>query len=101
MYGGRIVENAPVHDLYRGPAHPYSKGLLESIPRVDLKGQELYAIKGMPPNLLEMPSGCAFHPRCPYRRDNCATDVPPLYEISGTRGSACHYWREVLDDSTS
>ena len=97
MYGGRIVETAPVHDLYRNPAHPYSKGLLESIPRVDLKGQELYAIKGMPPNLLEMPSGCAFHPRCPYRREDCATAVPPLYPISGTRGSACHYWREVVD----
>ncbi|MEU8177253.1 ABC transporter ATP-binding protein [Microbispora hainanensis] len=98
MYGGRIVENAPVHDLYKNPAHPYSKGLLESIPRVDHKGQELYAIKGLPPNLLEMPTGCAFNPRCPYRRDNCVTDVPQLYTISGTRGSACHYWREVIDE---
>ncbi|WP_262850184.1 ABC transporter ATP-binding protein [Sphaerisporangium corydalis] len=97
MYAGRIVEGAPVHDVYKNPAHPYSKGLLDSIPRVDQKGQELYAIKGLPPNLLDMPSGCAFHPRCPYRRDNCVTDVPPLYEISGTRGSACHYYREVLD----
>ncbi|MFF4779575.1 ABC transporter ATP-binding protein [Microtetraspora fusca] len=97
MYGGRIVENASVHDLYRSPAHPYAKGLLESIPRVDLKGQELYAIKGMPPNLLDMPTGCAFHPRCPYRQEKCVTDVPPLHTISGTRGSACHFWREVLD----
>ncbi|MFC7718647.1 ABC transporter ATP-binding protein [Nonomuraea recticatena] len=99
MYAGRIVENAPVHDIYKAPAHPYSKGLLDSIPRVDHKGQELYAIKGLPPNLLDMPTGCAFHPRCPYRQDNCVTDVPPLYEISGVRGSACHYWREVLDGS--
>jgi oligopeptide transport system ATP-binding protein len=100
MYGGRIVENAPVYDLYKNPAHPYSKGLLESIPRVDLKGQELYAIKGLPPNLLDMPTGCAFHPRCPYKRDECVTDVPPLYKISSTRGSACHYWREVVGDGT-
>ncbi|GAA3410475.1 ABC transporter ATP-binding protein [Streptosporangium vulgare] len=99
MYGGRIVENALVHDIYRRPAHPYAKGLLDSIPRVDQKGQELYAIKGMPPNLLDMPSGCAFHPRCPYRQDNCVVDAPPLYEIGPTRGSACHYWREVLDGS--
>ncbi|MFI6817063.1 ABC transporter ATP-binding protein [Nonomuraea sp. NPDC050328] len=99
MYGGRIVENAPVHEIYKAPAHPYTKGLLESIPRVDLKGQELYAIKGLPPNLLDMPTGCAFHPRCPYRQDNCVTDVPPLHEISGVRSSACHYWREVLDGS--
>ncbi|ACZ91563.1 ABC transporter ATP-binding protein [Streptosporangium roseum] len=99
MYGGRIVENALVHDIYRAPAHPYTKGLLDSIPRVDQKGQELYAIKGMPPNLLAMPSGCAFHPRCPYRQDNCVTEAPPLYEIGPTRSSACHYWREVLDGS--
>ncbi|TKK85054.1 ABC transporter ATP-binding protein [Herbidospora galbida] len=97
MYGGRIVENAPVHDIYSNAAHPYTKGLLESIPRVDMKGQELYAIKGLPPNLLDMPTGCAFHPRCPFRQDNCVTDVPALHEISGTRSSACHYWREVLD----
>ncbi|GLW12911.1 ABC transporter ATP-binding protein [Microtetraspora sp. NBRC 13810] len=97
MYGGRIVENAPVHDIYRRPAHPYTKGLLESIPRVDLKGQDLYAIKGLPPNLLDMPTGCAFHPRCPYRQDNCVTSVPELYEIDPNRSSACHYWREVLD----
>ncbi|MGP3931004.1 ABC transporter ATP-binding protein [Nonomuraea sp. KM88] len=97
MYAGRIVENAPVHDIYKGPAHPYTKGLLESIPRVDLKGHELYAIKGLPPNLLDLPTGCAFHPRCPYRQDDCVTDTPPLHEVSGTRNSACHYWREVLD----
>jgi oligopeptide transport system ATP-binding protein len=97
MYGGRIVENAPVHDIYGNPGHPYTKGLLESIPRVDQKGQDLYAIKGLPPNLLDMPSGCAFHPRCPYKQDNCVSDTPPLYEISQTRSSACHYWREVLD----
>ncbi|MEV6866705.1 ABC transporter ATP-binding protein [Streptosporangium subroseum] len=99
MYGGRIVENALVHDIYRAPAHPYAKGLLDSIPRVDQKGQELYAIKGMPPNLLDMPSGCSFHPRCPYRQDICVTEAPPLYEIGPTRNSACHYWREVLDGS--
>ncbi|AQZ68330.1 Oligopeptide transport system permease protein OppB (TC 3.A.1.5.1) [[Actinomadura] parvosata subsp. kistnae] len=97
MYAGRIVEQAPVYDIYKAPAHPYTKGLLDSIPRVDQKGQDLYAIKGLPPNLLDLPTGCSFHPRCPYRQDNCVTDVPPLYEISGTRGSACHYWREVLD----
>ncbi|MGW0811094.1 ABC transporter ATP-binding protein [Nonomuraea sp. NPDC002799] len=97
MYAGRIVENAPVHDIYRSPAHPYTKGLLESIPRVDLKGQDLYAIKGLPPNLLDLPSGCSFHPRCPYKQDDCVTTVPPLHEIGGGRNSACHYWREVLD----
>ncbi|MQA93674.1 MAG: ATP-binding cassette domain-containing protein [Streptosporangiales bacterium] len=97
MYAGRIVEEASVHDLYARPAHPYSKGLLESIPRVDLKGSELAAIKGQPPNLLRVPSGCAFHPRCPYRREVCVTKEPPLFDVAPGRGSACHFWEEVLD----
>ncbi len=99
MYAGRIVEHASVHEIYRAPAHPYTKGLIESIPRVDQKGQELHAIKGLPPNLLRMPSGCAFHPRCPYRTDQCVTDAPPLYDVDGGRHSACHHWTEVIDDA--
>ncbi|MBT2409090.1 ABC transporter ATP-binding protein [Streptomyces sp. ISL-12] len=97
MYAGRIVESAPVHEIYQNPAHPYTRGLLESIPRLDQKGRELYAIKGLPPSLTRIPPGCAFHPRCPMAQDVCRTDVPPLYEVSGTRGSACHFWRECLD----
>ena len=67
MYAGRIVERADVYDLYRAPAHPYTKGLLESIPRLDQKGQKLAAISGLPPNLMRIPPGCAFNPRCPLR----------------------------------
>ncbi|MFH9405013.1 ABC transporter ATP-binding protein [Streptomyces sp. NPDC017638] len=96
MYAGRIVESAPVHDLYRAPAHPYTRGLLDSVPRLDRKGRELYAIKGLPPNLTRVPPGCSFHPRCPMAREVCRTDVPPLYEVPGGRGSACHFWRECL-----
>ncbi|MFC0599720.1 ABC transporter ATP-binding protein [Streptomyces palmae] len=103
MYAGRIVETAPVHELYKRPAHPYTRGLLDSIPRVDLKGQELYAIRGLPPNLTAIPSGCAFHPRCPRARDVCRTDDPPLHPVTeddGTRipgrASACHFWRDEL-----
>jgi oligopeptide transport system ATP-binding protein len=100
MYAGRIVESAPVHDIYKEPAHPYTRGLLDSIPRLDQKGQELYAIKGLPPNLMNIPPGCAFNPRCPMAQDVCRTDVPPLYEVNGEdsgRRSACHFWRECLD----
>jgi peptide/nickel transport system ATP-binding protein/oligopeptide transport system ATP-binding protein len=104
MYAGRIVETAPVHELYKRPAHPYTKGLLRSIPRLDQKGQELYAIKGLPPNLLHIPSGCAFNPRCPMAQDVCRSEVPslhPVTEADGTelagRGSACHFWKETLD----
>ncbi|MEV5955499.1 ABC transporter ATP-binding protein [Streptomyces sp. NPDC051987] len=96
MYAGRIVESAPVHDIYRAPAHPYTRGLLDSIPRLDQKGQELYAIKGLPPNLMNIPPGCAFNPRCPMAQDVCRTDDPPLYEVAQGRGSACHFWRECL-----
>ncbi|MFF5028852.1 ABC transporter ATP-binding protein [Streptomyces collinus] len=96
MYAGRIVESAPVHDIYKAPAHPYTRGLLDSIPRLDQKGRELYAIKGLPPNLMHIPPGCAFHPRCPLARDVCRTDEPPLHAVSEARGSACHFWRECL-----
>ncbi|MCX3061011.1 ABC transporter ATP-binding protein [Streptomyces beihaiensis] len=100
MYAGRIVERAPVHEIYKAPAHPYTKGLLESIPRLDQKGHELYAIKGLPPNLMNIPPGCAFHPRCPMAQDVCRSVVPPLAEVTGVPGnrrSACHFWKETLD----
>jgi oligopeptide transport system ATP-binding protein len=96
MYAGRIVESAPVHDLYKAPAHPYTRGLLDSIPRLDLKGRELHAIKGLPPNPTHIPPGCAFHPRCPTAEDVCRTDEPPLYDVDEERASACHLWRECL-----
>ncbi|MEU3086663.1 ABC transporter ATP-binding protein [Streptomyces massasporeus] len=103
MYAGRIVETAPVHELYKRPAHPYTKGLLESIPRLDQKGQDLYAIKGLPPNLTRIPSGCAFNPRCPMAQDICRTDVPLLHPVTERdggelpgRGSACHFWKETI-----
>ncbi|WEV25604.1 ABC transporter ATP-binding protein [Streptomyces sp. 71268] len=103
MYAGRIVETAPVHELYKRPAHPYTRGLLDSIPRLDQKGQELYAIKGLPPNLTRIPSGCAFNPRCPKAQDICRSEVPilhPVTEQDGTdlpgRGSACHFWKETI-----
>ncbi len=97
MYAGRIVETADAADLYAKPAHPYTKGLLGSIPRLDLKGHDISVIGGLPPTLTKLPSGCSFHPRCPYVKDICRTEVPPLFEVGADRGSACHFWREVLD----
>ena len=96
MYAGNAVEQADVYEIYESPAHPYTRALLESIPRVDMKGQELAAIKGLPPSLVNRPEGCAFHPRCTFATDRCKTDEPPLYELPGNRKSACHYWEEVL-----
>jgi oligopeptide/dipeptide ABC transporter ATP-binding protein len=96
MYAGKIVEQAPVYDIYANPAHPYTEGLLHSIPRVDRKGQELNAIKGLPPILTRIPPGCPFNPRCPYVRDVCRHDEPPLYDVAPGRASACHFWEEVV-----
>ena len=97
MYAGRLIEKAPVLELYASPAHPYTERLLAAIPRVDLKGQELYTIKGIPPNLTDIPAGCAFHPRCPYAQPICTEQVPALDEVSAGRRSACHFWKETLD----
>src|SRR4051794_35127521 len=103
MYAGRIVEQAPVHELYKRPAHPYTRGLLDSIPRLDQKGQELYAIKGLPPTLLKPPPGSPSTPRCPKAQDICRTESPALLRVAeadGTervgRGSACHFREEQL-----
>jgi oligopeptide transport system ATP-binding protein len=97
MYAGRIVEKAHVDEIYARPAHPYTKGLLESIPRLDLKGKELSAIKGLPPSLTRIPPGCEFNPRCPYAQQVCRDKRPPLLEVVPGRYSACHFAPEVLD----
>jgi oligopeptide transport system ATP-binding protein len=96
MYAGKIVETGSVYDIYKNPAHPYTEGLMNSIPRLDQKGQMLEPITGSPPNLMHIPSGCPFHPRCPYAREVCVQDEPPLYEVTPTRRSACHFWEEVI-----
>jgi oligopeptide transport system ATP-binding protein len=97
MYAGRIIEEAPVRDIYASPAHPYTKALLESIPRIDMKGQELSVIRGLPPALTRIPPGCPFAPRCRYVREEvCTVDPPPpLYVTGPDRHAACHFWQEV------
>jgi oligopeptide/dipeptide ABC transporter ATP-binding protein len=96
MYAGRAMERAPIYELYGQPAHPYTLGLMHSIPRADRKGMRLDPIPGQPPNLARIPAGCEFHPRCSFRRDVCTTDPPPLYKVNNERDSACHFWEEVL-----
>jgi oligopeptide transport system ATP-binding protein len=99
MYAGRVVEMSPIRELYARPAHPYTKGLLESIPRRDGKGEQLVSIPGMPPNLQSLPRGCAFSPRCPYVIERCTIEPPPLYQISPDRDSACFRFEELLNDN--
>ena len=95
MYAGRIMEQADVFDAYARPAHPYTKGLLESIPRLDERGHELRAIGGLPPNLLRMPSGCEFNPRCRYATQTCEQERPALIEVDSYHQAACHYARDI------
>jgi oligopeptide transport system ATP-binding protein len=98
MYAGRIVETADVRPLYANPAHPYTQGLIDSIPAKENKGEELFAIPGLPPNLLRMPPGCPFKPRCNHARDMCGTEVPELREVQPGRHSRCFFAEEVISD---
>ncbi|MFF0151295.1 ABC transporter ATP-binding protein [Micromonospora sp. NPDC005203] len=97
MYAGRIVEEADVYELYAKPAHPYTLGLIDSIPRLDEKGQQLRTIKGLPPNLMNIPPGCPFNPRCPMAQPVCRENIPPLLQIGPARASACHFAEELVN----
>jgi oligopeptide transport system ATP-binding protein len=96
MYAGRIVEHADAPSLYRLPGHPYTAALMDSLPRLDLKGGELNTIKGLPPSLLNIPPGCPFHPRCLMAQDLCRTDVPTGHRLGLGRTSACHFAEELV-----
>jgi oligopeptide transport system ATP-binding protein len=98
MYGGRIVEEAPVRDIFYDPQHPYTHGLLRSTPRLDAPlTAELRTIPGQSPNLQHLPPGCAFHERCLWRIARCDTEVPALRPAGAGRRKACHLDR--LDGS--
>jgi oligopeptide/dipeptide ABC transporter ATP-binding protein len=101
MYGGRVVEQAVVEDLYGTPLHPYTDGLLGSLPVLGAGGgKRLAAIPGLPPDPTAMPEGCAFWPRCPHRLDDrCRTEQPPLHEARPGHWSRCFY--EVPDDEAA
>jgi oligopeptide/dipeptide ABC transporter ATP-binding protein len=100
MYAGRAVEKADRRTLYYRQHHPYSKGLLASVPQsaAHAAGDRLVPIAGQPPSLLNLPSGCSFHPRCPYVMDVCVTDRPELLPVAGDAGhvSACHLPRSAV-----
>jgi peptide/nickel transport system ATP-binding protein len=91
MYAGRAAEKAPKRDVFYEPHHPYTKGLLESIPSSKASGDRLKPIPGQPPSLINLPSGCKFHPRCGYVFDKCLTDEPVLHPVAehGAHTSAC------------
>jgi peptide/nickel transport system ATP-binding protein len=92
MYGGRVVEDASVDIIFENPYHPYSDGLIGAIPSVEkAKARRLTHIPGSPPDLLNPPSGCFFHPRCPYAKPQCKEEVPELREVNPGHFVACHF----------
>src|SRR5262245_56746747 len=90
MYAGRIVEQAPIREIFRAPAHPYTEGLMRATVRRGQKGQALVPIPGAPPNLVALPPGCAFAPRCAYRRNDCLESLPPLHPVASRHAARCH-----------
>ena len=90
MYAGRIVEHATVREIFRAPAHPYTEGLMQATVRRGQKGQALIPIPGAPPNLIAMPDGCAFAPRCADRVDRCLESLPPLHPVTNGHVARCH-----------
>jgi oligopeptide/dipeptide ABC transporter ATP-binding protein len=106
MYAGRQVELAGVDDTFYAPKHPYTEGLLASLPRLDRradKASRLHRIKGQPPSLIFLPPGCAFHPRCPYAEapGRCTEVRPELEEVGPQHRAACHFPERVGSSPTA
>ena len=98
MYAGRIVESASALDLYHRPRHPYTLGLLQCVPRLDqARKRGLHPIEGMPPDLVHLPRGCPFRPRCRFAVERCQEDAPPLLAVGDGHMSACWEWERVAE----
>ena len=99
MYAGKVVESAPVEELFENPKHPYTVGLFRSLPRLEQESDRLEVIDGNVPNPLQFPSGCKFRPRCPHANDACAATEPDLNQVGDQHQVACHHWEEVFKAS--
>jgi peptide/nickel transport system ATP-binding protein len=95
MYSGRIVELGDVDDTFYNPKHPYTIGLIKAVPPVSGEPFAVASVSGSPPAFGELPSGCAFHPRCPFAQERCSVDEPALEPIDGHHGAACFYADEM------
>jgi|YNPBryantNP2012_1023418.scaffolds.fasta_scaffold01593_8 oligopeptide/dipeptide ABC transporter ATP-binding protein len=89
MYAARLVEIGDVNEIFANSKHPYTQGLLRSVPNIELDGEPLYKMEGMPPNLLHPPAGCRFHPRCPFAMEICRRETPALETVGPDHQAAC------------
>jgi oligopeptide/dipeptide ABC transporter ATP-binding protein len=92
MYAGRLVERAPVRTIFTKPAHPYTEALLHAMPKLTEKSERLWSIDGQPPDLANLPPGCAFSPRCPKAEERCHHDVPPEFQVGENHHTRCWLW---------
>jgi oligopeptide transport system ATP-binding protein len=100
MYAGFIIEQGAVRDVYKKTSHPYTLGLLKSIPTIDAtEKHKLYTIEGLPPDLLQEPNSCPFAPRCTFVIDKCLEENPPLKPVAPNHMAACWRWEEVREQS--
>ncbi len=100
MYAGQIVEIGKVEDIFYRPLHPYTLGLINSVPKLDHEQDELTSIPGSPPNLIDPPSGCKFHPRCQFATERCERELPPLIEYESGHSVACWHTDNVIEART-
>jgi oligopeptide/dipeptide ABC transporter ATP-binding protein len=89
MYAGRVIESGPVRQIFNAPAHPYTRALIESIPRLGEGPERLTAIDGQPPDLASLPPGCSFQARCPRVFDRCRVEAPPAFDVGAQHGARC------------
>lgn len=98
MYAGRIVEIGSADDIFYRPRHPYTLGLIRAVPKVVGEFEDLVSIPGSPPDLVDLPSGCKFHPRCPFATERCAKEEPDLEPVGRDHAAACWHWQAVAEE---
>ncbi len=101
MYAGRIVEIGSADDIFYRPRHPYTLGLIRAVPKVIGEFEDLVSIPGSPPDLVDLPSGCKFHPRCPFATERCSREEPDLEQVGKDHAAACWHWNAVAQELAS
>ena len=100
MYAGKVIELGSAEDIFYRPRHPYTLGLIRAVPKVSGGFEELSSIPGSPPDLIDLPSGCKFHPRCAFATDKCVEQEPILETVGPGHEAACWHWAQVEAELT-